>query len=151
MITGTQRELEKIEEKKKKLQLKEKIIKEKDRRKQKAIFSEIGAIANKAGIDTLDPEILLGAFIDISEKLHDESNILKWKENIKKIASVFDKDQQSPIIIKFQSEITQNEKDLMKKLNFKWNKFRSEFYGYGIKNTLEKLLKDTSCKIELVE
>ena len=65
-------ELEKKKEslklKKSRIEHQERLLKLKERKNRTRILIEIGGLASKAGIDHLNTNTLLGAFLDIKEK-----------------------------------------------------------------------------------
>ena len=82
---------ENIEKKKKEIKLKksrleaqEKLLKLKERKKRTRVLIEIGGTAVKAGIDHLNTNILLGAFLELKEKEKDEGTINRWTKKERK-------------------------------------------------------------------
>ncbi len=143
-----EKEKQKIDEKKKKIRLEEKILREKERQIQARKCEELGVIAFKAGLYNLDKTILLGAFFEIVEKAKDQKNLEYWKSLIKTFHEDEIKTSETPLSISFAKDPTNEIRKAMKKANFKWNDFRKEFYGYGNKIELESILKNLECKIE---
>lgn len=141
----------KIEQRKKKFLLKEKLIREKEKQVRARRLSEIGKLVGKAGIDGLDDEILLGAFLDIAEKYGEQKNLDGWKEKAKVFLDADVGNSQDPLIVSFSSEPSSEIKSLLREMNFKWNSFRKEFYGYGHRKSIEEALVGVDFRIELAE
>ena len=147
-----------LEDEKKKLALKksrieaqEKRLKEKERKVRTRRLIELGGLISKAGVDELNNNALLGALLDIKERLKEESTIKKWKD---KGAAAFEKDRAQngeALIVSFDSEPPREAKDVLKKLGLRWNRFRREWQGYAKKDILEKELKDFIARVESVE
>lgn len=96
----------------------------------------------------MDREILLGAFLDIASQSSEKSKIEYWKnlaENFKKEQ----KNERSALIIVFQKPPSEDIKEALKNMKFRWNKFRGEYYGYGDKKILSDLLKNAQAKIDI--
>lgn len=144
-------EKEKLEKKKKQLLLKEKLIKEKERQVRARRLIEIGKLAGKAEIDRLDEEVILGAFLEIAENLKEKNNLEKWKKKAKAFLENTEESTQEPLIISFSSNPIPEIKSLLRELNFKWNNFRKEFYGYGDRKSLERALVGTDFRIDRAE
>jgi hypothetical protein len=130
--------------------LKEKLLKEKERHRKFKRVSEIVEAAFKMNLDQFEDTILLGAFLEISEKIQDPQSIEKWK----KMASHHLKSQEEKpeqlLAISFQQDPQMAVRDVLKKMNFRWNPFRKEFCGYGNQRELENLLKESDFSIEII-
>ena len=140
----------KIEFQKKKLHTKELLLKEKEKQKMVRRFTEVGRIASHANINDLDDETLLGAFIEISKRFHDSDALSKWKSLSKEHQAESQKIESTPLTISFKSPPNSEIKAKLKNLNFRWNRFRNEFQGYGKKLALEEMLKGTEYSIHVV-
>lgn len=151
MVAKVDLELQKLEEQKRKLQVKERLLKEKEKQKRVRRFSSIGKLAHKAGIDHLDEDILFGAFIEISSSLSSKEKQEDWKTKALSYNPGQKKQQGDPLSISFDSEPGPEIKKKMKKLGFRWNSFRNEFYGYGKKDEIQDHLKDVNYSIEVLD
>src|SRR5437016_4547185 len=80
------------------LNKKKKELAEKRKRFQAKRFEEIGRLAIEANIDEMEHDLILGAFLSISEKKNDESSRLKWKNTAEKFLSTSTKEQQKMIV-----------------------------------------------------
>ncbi|MFI5343902.1 MAG: hypothetical protein ACHQUC_06750 [Chlamydiales bacterium] len=133
---------------KEKIVLKEKMLVMKEKKKRVKQFSEIGKLAFDSNIDQLEHEILLGAFLEIASQVTEKSKIDHWRN----LARKFSKDhenERSALIILFQNPPSEEIKESLKEMKFRWNKFRGEYYGYGDKKVLSDLLKSAQAKIEV--
>ena len=144
-------DLEKIEQKKKILELKKKLLKEKERKQRFKQSIEIGKLACKANIDSLDKQILFGAFIEIFERSQKPDHVNAWKNLAVTFNQKSDFNLTVALSVSFKSDFGQEVKDKLKSLGFRWNKFRKEFYGYGNKNEIESIFNDTQCIVEVLE
>jgi len=144
-------ELQKIEDKKRKLQIQEKLLKEKEKQKRARRFSLIGKIASKADIDHLDDETLLGAFLEISSHLPSKEKQDDWKNKGKSFVSNGKETDGTPLSISFSNDPKPETKKILKDLGFRWNSFRKEFYGYGRKDQIRQALSGVDFKIEVID
>lgn len=149
--SGLVRELEKIERDKEKLRLKEKLVKLKEQKKRAKEFIEIGRIASRVDIDRLDCDVLLGAFIEISQRSQDPEVRAIWKQN----AATFSKESasevsRSPLSVKFVADAPQDAVKKLKAVGFRWNRFRKEFLGYGNQTDIQNLLAGLQLTIEVL-
>ncbi len=140
-----------LEKKKKQLQLKQRLIKEKEKQAQVRKFSEIGKLAHQANIDLLDEQALLGAFLEIEERNLEQKHLAHWREKAKNFLDASSEKTQDPLIISFPSNPSPSIKSLLREMNFKWNNFRKEFYGYGHRKSIEEALAGMDFSIELAE
>jgi len=140
---------EKISLKKQKLKEQEKMIKNQEKISQTKRFSELGRLAYKAKLDSLDEKVLLGAFLEIAEKSQDNKSIQAWIERSEKVKN--DTTCLKRILISFRTVPSQKIKDQLKKINFRWNSFRGEYYGRGTKDDLTNLLKGLDVSIEVID
>jgi len=147
-------ELEKKKEalklKKSRIEHQERLIKLKERKNRTRILIEIGGIASKAGIDHLNTNTLLGAFLEIKEKEKEEGMLNRWT---KKGAEAFDLDREKngeAVILTFESEPDKKVKTKIREAGLRWNRFRKEWQGYAKRENLEKLLKGTEHQIQTI-
>ena len=151
-ITFIEKQKQKLQQLEKRMQNQKNKLKTQTHKKKIHTLMELGKLVEKAQIDHLSSDELLGAFCEIKElsKKEDQRNL--WTETAKKLFKEIKKDQ-TPLIISFisPSDPNQQTKDLLKQQKFKWNAFRKEWHGYGDSEKLKTLLKNTSAKIEPVE
>jgi hypothetical protein len=138
-----------IDKEKEKIRLKEKELKEREKKIRAKKFIEIGRLAFRVDIDTLDEDALLGAFIEISEKINDKS-INAWKKKSEELRKKQETSERTPLSVCFKSPPNKEIKDRFKELGFRWNSFRKEFFGHGQHSLLSELVKGLDCKIEVV-
>ena len=144
-------EKRKLALKKSRIEAREKRLKEKERKVRTRRLIELGGLVSKAGIEELNNNALLGALLDIKEKLNEESTVKKWKD---KGAAAFEEDKAQngeALIVSFDAEPPREAKDKLRNLGLRWNRFRREWQGYGKKDLLEKELKEFGATIESVE
>ena len=143
-------EKRKLERQKEKLRLKENIIREKEKRKRARFFHEIGKLAYRTKIDTLNEEILLGAFVEIRDNQENEETVSRWKHLAYNFISNETNDKEVAVCVTFKNDPSKETRDIMKKNKFRWNSFRKEFYGYGSKELLERELEGVEFTLEVV-
>lgn len=151
MIQDIEEEKRKLAIKKEKIQIREKLLREKERKKRARRFEEIGKMAFKTNIDTIEKDALVGAFIEIYEQQKDDATRERWKRKSEEFAKKEEKTDATPLSVKFTNEPTKNTTDKLKELNFKWNRFRKEYYGYGSKERLEQILEGNDFLIEVLD
>ena len=147
-------ELEKKKEalklKKSRIEHQERLLKLKERKNRTRVLIEIGGVASKAGIDHLNMNTLLGAFLEIKKKEKEEGMIKQWT---KKGAEALDLDQKEngePLIVTFVEEPEKKIKTQIRQAGLRWNRFRKEWYGRAKKIHLEKLLKGKEYRLQVL-
>ncbi len=151
MATALEDQKKKIEIQKKKIQLKEKLLKEKEKQRKFRRVSEIVEIAFKTSLDEVDDDVLLGAFLEISERINDPHAVQTWK----KIGEAHLKNSQDKsdhlLAISFNNEPAKEIREVLKKMKFRWNPFRKEFCGYGNEKKLGQMLKEFDASMERID
>lgn len=137
--------IEKLAEKKARIEHKEKLIREKERKKKVRRFIEIGNIASRFGMDALDDPALIGAFAEMEERSKNPAIMDEWKKR----SETLSKGSHLPLMISFGKELTDDMKKFLKENRFRWNTFRKEWHGYGIKQEIEELVKSCHGKVEV--
>lgn len=148
-MPSLEKQKSKLEDNKRKLKEREKMLKEKEKKSSKNTLSNLGRLLIKTQISHLDSEALIGALLAISEMAKDEKNISLWKEKAQK-HKANDKTGNA-ITISFKNPPDFEVREKLKELNFKWNSFRGEYYGFSKKDEVSDLLKNHECKIEMIE
>ena len=151
MTANLELEKENIEKKRQKLLLQQRLIKEKQKKMQLQRLAKIGKLANKAQIDELDDETLLGAFLEISEQLGQQEKKKHWKQIALNFLENSSSEAVDALIISFNAKPEKQVLDLLQGLKFRFNKFRNEYYGHANKKSLEKELDGSDCNIEVFE
>ena len=142
------KEKEKLEQIKKNIALKEKILKKKELKEATKNLILIGKLAKKANIDLLDSKILLGAFLDIQSKKKDDLITNKWEKEGEEFLKEKNENEKTPMIISFEKELSKEDKLKLKNLKIKWNSFRKEWYGNANKQDLEILFPKNKITVE---
>jgi hypothetical protein len=137
-------------EKKKRILDREKQLKQKEKIALGKKFSDWGKLVFRAGLSDWDPDILLGALLEIKERAGDDSSIQSWKKRAAEANQMQDMTKHC-ICVKFEENPPQEIKTMLKNRKFKWNSFRGEYYGYGDREVLADSLKDYQVKIEVIE
>ncbi len=150
MVIDLEEQKKKVEEKKKKLQLQEKILKEKEKRRKFKRFSSIVELAFKANLDEIEETTLLGAFSEIAEKMKEEKIVSEWKKIGEKFLHEITEEAKTRMSVSFESDPGKEIKDALKEMKFRWNSFRREYCGLGHEQEIERLLKGTDHKIEVI-
>lgn len=146
MTTTLEDKKKKLAEKIEKFELQKKMLEAKERKKRVSKFHEIGKLANKAGIDGLDEQILLGAFLEIAKARQEKHN--QWKEQAQSFYDSLPKDAAQVFSIYFVEEPPPQIKNHLKKRKFIWNRFKREYCGRGNLEDLTNLLHGLNVKIE---
>ena len=133
--------LQKIEERKKRIRELEIRAKKLGRKKR---LVEFQSLANKAGLLDLDLDstALFGALLEISESSKDLKTLNRWKER-----GAIKTEDKIPVAISFKTSPSQEIKDSLKDLKFRWNSFRREYYGSGDISVLKSLLKNVEHEV----
>ena len=150
MVVDLEEEKKKVELQKKKIQLKEKLIREQEKRRKFKRISEIVEIAFKMNLDQVEDAVLMGAFLEISEKIQDPKMIVEWKKMAALHQQSHEEKSEHLLAIAFTKEPEKEVREMLKKMKFRWNSFRKEFCGYGNQRELENLLKESDFSIEIL-
>ncbi len=124
-----------LEQKKNRLILEETRLKLKERKMRTRHLIEVGGLVTKAGIDYLPTNTLYGALLSIAVSLENNPTV---KEEWTKIGKTkLDEEQinKHAVILKFEQEpsIENHASEIRKSIRqhgLRWNKLRSEWYGY---------------------
>jgi hypothetical protein len=135
----------KLEQKKNRLIIEETRLKLKERKMRTRHLIEVGGLVTKASLDHLPTNTLYGALLSIAELL--ETNQAIKDEWTKVGKSKLDQEQTNKhaVILKFEQEASSDIRKVIRNHGLKWNKLRSEWYGYvtnmdSLKNDLGTVL-----------
>ena len=144
-----------LDNKKEALQLKksllahhDRLLKLKERKNRTRLLIEVGGVASKAGIDHLNTNTLLGAFLEIKEKETDERVVKEWTKKGAEALDVDIKQNGEPLIVTFAKEPEKSVKVKLRGVGLRWNRFRREWQGFARKGHLEKLLKGVEYQVQ---
>jgi hypothetical protein len=140
MSASIESEKSKIERKIEALKMRERVLEERAKRKAAKQLIEVGKLAERVGITSLTIEELLGAFLELSEKSKRKDQLEEWKERASRYNAGKVENEAMALIVQLKSSATQEVKNALKKLGFKWNDFRKEWYGYGIETSVRAAL-----------
>ena len=149
-MNDLEKKKEALKLKKSRIEHQERLLKLKERKKRTRVLIEIGGTAAKAGIDHLNTNTLLGAFLELKEKKKEEGTIKRWT---KKGAEALDLDKKKngeALILTFESEPDKKIKTQIREEGLRWNRFRKEWQGYAKRANLEKILKGTEHQIQTI-
>lgn len=139
----------KLEQKKNRLIAEETRLKLKERKMRTRHLIEVGGLVTKAGLDHLPTNTLYGALLSIGESL--ETNVA-IKEQWTKIGKTKLEEEQTnkhAVILKFEQELSNEIRKVIRNHGLKWNKLRQEWYGYVFNiNALKNDLGATLYQIE---
>lgn len=144
----SQREL--IAQKKQRLEKKEKLLKEKERKLRTKKLIELGSLIEKAGLDKLHGTALFGALLEMRENSKNQQLVDTWHQKGKASIKSPSSASSTPLAISFHHHPPEDILKLLRSKSFKWNRFRKEWYGYGNKVELTKVLATASPKIEVL-
>jgi hypothetical protein len=155
-LTSLSHQKEKLERLKAKLHSQEQKLKLTKRKKRTRRLIELGGLIVKAELEELNNNTLLGALLSLKSSIANNETILnEWTEQG---ARTFEAQKQSedagdgtdtiPLVITFKAEPLRELKSQLRDLNFKWNPFRREWYGYGDMRNLQSLVKPANGTVE---
>ena len=134
--------------KKSRIEHQERLLKLKERKNRTRLLIEVGGVASKAGIDHLNTNTLLGAFLEIKEKETDERVVKEWTKKGAEALDVDIKQNGEPLIVTFAKEPEKSVKVKLRGVGLRWNRFRREWQGFARKGHLEKLLKGVEYQVQ---
>jgi hypothetical protein len=144
----------KLEQKKNRLIAEETRLRLKEQKMRTRHLIEIGGLVVKAGLDHLPINTLYGALISLNDELKNNDSIRSaWNS---KGQTAFNKEKQdkTPIILKFEDEPSTDTRDFVRSCGLHYNRFRQEWYGFvnNLKN-LKANLQNCNSKydIEIIE
>lgn len=148
-MTSLSHQKEKLDRLKAKLQSQEQKLKLTERKKRTRRLIELGGLIVKAELEELNNNTLLGALLSLKHHMtNTETIISEWTEQgarafeLQKLSDgVGNSLDLIPLIITFKMEPPRELKSQLRDLNFKWNPFRKEWYGYGNLHELKSLIK----------
>jgi hypothetical protein len=139
-------EKEKLAQTKSRLEKRQKLINEMERKIQWRKSFELGDLVIKAGLDYLDRDVLLGALLEIRERTDNPEVLKEWNQ---KTELWLRSNTAKRLIIKLPSEAPLDMKEALRTRKFKWNAFRQEWYGFGKKEELLDVLGTSD--VEVIE
>ncbi len=144
----------KLEQKKNRLIAEETRLRLKEQKMRTRHLIEIGGLVVKAGLESLPTNTLYGALISLNDELRSNDNIRSaWNS---KGNAAFNKEKQdkTPVILKFETEPNSDIRDFIRSCGLHYNRFRHEWYGFvnNLKNLKSKLQTSSSkYNIEIIE
>ena len=156
-MTSLSHQKEKLERLKAKLQSQEQKLKLTERKKRTRRLIELGGLIVKAELEALNNNTLLGALLSLKSSVAKNETILnEWTEQG---AVAFEAQKLNegigsgtdtiPLVITFKTEPPRELKSQLRDLNFKWNPFRKEWYGYGDMKSLLRLTHAHGSTVEV--
>lgn len=136
-----------LEEKKKLIEEKEKKLKERARKQKVQELIRFGELIEKVGLN-IDTTTLFGALLDIKEQAKDSHNLKRWNSKATLTLEKEASQHRERFAIRFQEAPNKEIKEALKRLKFKWNSFRGEWYGKAHKTDLEKAIGAVQAKVE---
>jgi hypothetical protein len=156
-VTSLSHQKEKLERLKAKLQSHEQKLKLTERKKRTRRLIELGGLIVKAELEELNNNTLLGALLSLKSSIAKHETIIpEWTEQGAKAFEAQKQDEgegadgtdPTPLVITFNSEPPRELKSQLRDLNFKWNPFRKEWYGYGNMSELKSLINPAKGTVE---
>ena len=138
-----------LEQKKNRLIAEETRLKLKERKMRTRHLIEVGGLVTKAGLDYLPTNTLYGALLSIASSL-ETNQVIKdeWTE-IGKTKLDQEQTNKNAVILKFEQELSNEIRKVIRNHSLKWNKLRQEWYGYVFNiNALKNDLGATLYQIE---
>ena len=137
-------EKEKLAQTRARLEKRQRLVNELERKVKIRKTIELGDLIIKAGLDDFDSQVLLGALLEIKALSTEKSNVKRWSE---RQVAWLNSNQPQRLIVSFQGESSSETTDLLRSKKFRWNSFRQEWYGFGKKDELQTLLGKDNAKI----
>lgn len=149
MENGFEELKKKLAQKKASIQMKEKWLKERERKIRTRRLIELGGLIVKAKMDHLNNNTLLGAILELKAKALEETILKTWTD---RGAKEFEKRQKgsNKVIVTFGKEPERELKAILRDLKLRWNPFRSEWQGYADPKKVKQLLGKKEAKIEVI-
>ena len=138
-----------LEQKKNRLILEETRLKLKERKMRTRYLIEVGGLVTKAGLDYLPTNTLYGALLSIATSLETNQVIKDEWTKIGKTKLDQEQTNKNAVILKFEQELSNEIRKVIRNHSLKWNKLRQEWYGYVFNiNALKNDLGATLYQIE---
>jgi len=129
-----------LEQKKNRLIAEEARLKLKERKIRTRHLIEVGGLVTKAGLDYLPTATLYGALLSIAKSLETNDAVKEQWAKIGKTKLDQEQSDKHAVILKFESEPSNEIRKVVRNHGLKWNKLRCEWYGYC--NNLDSLKND---------
>lgn len=126
------------------LEKRQKIINDLERKSRLRRIIELGDQIVRAGLEDLDNEVLLGALLEVKELSSNKGSIKKWAEKREAWVNL---NQPQRLIVSFEKEPSAEAANALRSKKFRWNSFRQEWYGFGRKDELQILVGKDNAKI----
>ncbi len=144
-----------IEQRKNKLKQLEVSLNAQERKKRTRRLIEIGGLAEKANLKDWPANTLLGAFLSIQEKESDKKQMDAWAHKggsaFASEKSLSSRKRGSPVIVKFETQPSEEIRASLKSLGLKWNALRKEWEGYTQVEKLKEVLEPHRASIQVIE
>ena len=131
-----------LEQKKNRLIAEETRLKLKERKMRTRHLIEVGGLVTKAGLDYLPTNTLYGALLSIALSLETNQAIKEQWTEIGKTKLDQEQTNKHAVILKFEQEPSSEIRQAVRNYGLKWNKLRTEWYGYV--NDLDSLKVEIS-------
>ena len=119
-----------LEQKKNRLIAEETRLKLKERKMRTRHLIEVGGLVTKAGLDYLPTNTLYGALLSIASSLETNQVIKEQSTKIGKTKLDQEQTTKHAVILKFEQEPNSEIRQAVRNHGLKWNKLRTEWYGY---------------------
>jgi len=139
----------KLEQKKNRLVAEETRLKLKERKMRTRHLIEVGGLVTKAGLDYLPTATLYGALLSIAASLETDKGIKEQWTKIGKTKLDQEQTDKHAVILKFESEPSNEIRTIVRNHGLKWNKLRCEWYGYC--NNIDSLKNDLGATLYQIE
>jgi len=139
----------KLEQKKNRLVAEETRLKLKERKMRTRHLIEVGGLVTKAGLDYLPTATLYGALLSIAASLETDKGIKEQWTKIGKTKLDQEQTDKHAVILKFESEPSNEIRTIVRNHGLKWNKLRCEWYGYC--NNVDSLKNDLGATLYQIE
>ena len=138
-----------LEQKKNRLIAEETRLKLKERKMRTRHLIEVGGLVTKAGLDYLPTNTLYGALLSITASLDANQTIKDEWTKIGKTKLDQEQSNKYAVILKFEQEPSSEIRQAVRNYGLKWNKLRTEWYGYV--NDLDSLKVELNTTVHNLE
>lgn len=146
--------LKKLEQKKRRIQRSEQLLKHEERKKRNHRIYTLGGICDKFGInlENFSEEVITGALKNLSESLKNDLHLKDEFEKVGKEIIQSEKSEKKPVIVTFDEKIENDTASKLRSFGLRWNRFREEWNGNIIFNhEIEDFIKSNNGKIEFIK
>ena len=155
MIQNVDKQKIKLEQKKSRLIIEETRLRLRERKMRTRHLIELGGLIVKAGIDSLETDTLYGALLGVAKNLEADASLKTGWTAAGSARMIEEEQKYTPVIVKFELEVTQEVRNVLRCHGMRLNKFRNEWYANvvdltGLKHDLSVVGTDIKYDLEVI-